>query len=304
MKKVLITGANGLLGQKLVKHYHNDPDTEIIATGIEASRLEDGSHTYYTMDITSESDVESVVSEAAPDIIINTAAMTQVDQCERQLNACWNVNVTAVDHLIKASERNNCFMIHLSTDFIFDGKAGPYREYDMPCPINCYGKSKLASERLLEKSTIRYAIARTQLVYGAIPDPGRSNIILWVKNSLEERKAIKVVNDQWRTPTLAEDLAKGCALIVEKEAEGVFNVSGKDMLSPYDMAVATADFFNLDKSLMKEVNKSIFTQPAKRPPKTGFILDKAREELEYEPVSFGESLEVVKSQLADARKAD
>ncbi|MEQ9023376.1 MAG: sugar nucleotide-binding protein, partial [Pseudomonadales bacterium] len=109
---------------------------------------------------------------------------------------------------------------------------------------------------------------------------------------------IKVVNDQWRTPTLAEDLAKGCALIAQKPAEGVWHISGKDLLTPYDMAIATAEFFDLDKALIEKADGSIFTQPAKRPPKTGFILDKARRELGYEPVSFKEGLAILKSQLA------
>lgn len=299
MKKILITGANGLLGQKLMSHYHNHPDVKTIATGINKSRLGNRSYAYHTMDITSEDEVKKVIAEVSPDVIINTAALTQVDQCETEREACWRLNVTAVDHLIKASEENNCFLLHLSTDFIFDGAAGPYKEDDKPNPVSYYGESKVASEKLLENSKIAYAIARAQLVYGIVPNLGRSNIILWVKKSLEEGKEIKVVNDQWRTPTLAEDLAKGCASIAEKEAKGIFHLSGEEMLSPYDMAIATADFFDLDKSLIHKVDSSTFTQPAKRPQKTGFILEKAKQELGYQPVSFLEGLALLKSQLTD-----
>ena len=299
MQKILITGANGLLGQKLIGLYEKSPDVEVIATGIEASRLGDGNYTYHTMDITSDTDVDRIVSELKPDVIINTAAMTQVDQCETEKEICWKLNTTAVEYLIKACEKNDCFLVHLSTDFIFDGADGPYKEDDEPNPLSYYAESKLASEKLLEKSAIRYAIARTQLVYGIVPNLGRSNIILWVKKSLEEGKNIKVVNDQWRTPTLAEDLAKGCALIAEKKAEGVFHISGKELLTPYDMAMATCDFFDLDKSLIEEVDGSIFQQTAKRPPRTGFILDKAKEVLGYEPRSFKEGIATLKSQLSD-----
>lgn len=300
MQRILITGANGLLGQKLIDLYSNNPEVEAIATGIEESRLGDGDYIYHTMDITSEDSVNEVVAKTKPDVIINTAALTQVDQCESDREACWTLNVTAVAHLIKASRDNNCFLLHLSTDFIFDGTSGPYKEDDIPNPVSYYGESKLASEKLLEESNIKYAIARTQLVYGIVPNLSRSNIILWVKKSLEEGKEIKVVNDQWRTPTLAEDLAKGCALIAEKKVEGVFNISGKDLLTPYDMAMATCDFFDLDKSLIEEVDGSIFQQAAKRPPRTGFILDKANKVLGYHPVSFNEGIEVLRSQLADA----
>ncbi|MGB3466900.1 MAG: sugar nucleotide-binding protein, partial [Cyclobacteriaceae bacterium] len=147
-------------------------------------------------------------------------------------------------------------------------------------------------------SGIRWAIARTVLVYGIAHDMSRSNIILWVKKSLEEGTAIRVVNDQWRTPTLAEDLAKGCYLIAEKQAEGIFNISGKDLLNPYQMAIMTADYFGLDKSLITEVDGSTFTQPAKRPPKTGFVLDKAQSVLAYEPVSFKEGIAILAEQLS------
>lgn len=297
MTRILITGANGLLGQKLIKLYRDKPEVETIATGIEDSRLGDGNYVYHTMDITSEQEVLKVISKTKPDIIINTAALTQVDQCETEREFCWKLNVTAVDHLIKASEKNNCFLIHLSTDFIYGGEAGPYKEDDVPAPISYYGESKLASEQLLEKSAIKYAIVRTQLVYGIVPNLSRSNIILWVKNSLEEGKQIKVVNDQWRTPTLAEDLAVGCSLVAEKKAEGVFHISGSELLTPYDMAMATCDYFDLDKSLITEVDGSIFQQTAKRPPRTGFILDKAKTQLGYHPRTFKEGIAVLKSQL-------
>jgi dTDP-4-dehydrorhamnose reductase len=134
------------------------------------------------------------------------------------------------------------------------------------------------------------------LVYGIVSDMSRSNIILWVKKSLEEGKNIKVVTDQFRTPTLAEDLAKGCWLMTDKEAEGIFHISGKDFLTPYEMAIKTADFFHLDKSLISEADSSNFTQPAKRPPRTGFILDKAISVLGYNPVSFEEGIAIVAEQ--------
>ena len=297
--RVLITGANGLLGQKLVNLYAEKSDVDLIATAKGPDRNPKGSHKYVELDITNEDEVHQVIESIRPEVIINTAAMTHVDQCELNPDACRLLNVTAVEYLVKAASKVDCHFIHLSTDFVFDGKNGPYSEEDEPNPLSIYAESKLESENILEGSGLKYAIARTMLVYGIVPDMSRSNIILWVKKNLEEGKEIKVVNDQWRTPTLAEDLAKGCALIAEKRATGIFNISGKDLLTPYEMALATADFFNLDKSLMQEVDGSIFTQPAKRPARTGFILDKARKKLGYEPVSFTEGIEILKNQLSD-----
>lgn len=298
MTRILITGSNGLLGQKLINHYQGTENVSLIATARGPQRIPAGNFHYLEMDITSFEEVDNVIKKEQPDIIINTAAMTHVDQCELDPDACWKLNVTAVEHLVAAAKKTNSFIIHLSTDFIFDGTAGPYKEEDQPAPQSVYAESKLASEKVLEQSGLDYAVVRTMLVYGIVPDMSRSNIILWVKKNLEEGKAIKVVNDQWRTPTLAEDLATGCALIADKKVTGVFNISGKDLLTPYDMAIATADFFKLDKSLIEEVDGSIFTQPAKRPARTGFILDKARSILGYEPVSFQEGLKVLSDQLA------
>jgi dTDP-4-dehydrorhamnose reductase len=224
--------------------------------------------------------------------------MTHVDQCQLNQEDCWKQNVTAVEYLVKACESTGAFLLHLSTDFIFDGAAGPYREDDEPNPLSYYAESKLASEGIIKKSSIKWAIARTMLVYGIAHDMSRSNIILWVKENLENHKPIKVVNDQWRMPTLAEDLAIGCKQIIDHGAEGVFHLSGKDMLTPYDIAIKTADFFALDKSLITEVDGSIFTQPAKRPAKTGFVLDKARERINYKPRSFEEGLQLLASQIA------
>ncbi|AWV98328.1 SDR family oxidoreductase [Arcticibacterium luteifluviistationis] len=299
MKKVLITGSNGLLGQKLVSLLLEEGKFEIIATARGENRLPVAKgYTYQSMDITNQENVDEVMDKFKPDVLIHTAAMTNVDQCEAEKEACWLLNVTATEYLVNACERNSTFLCHLSTDFIFDGSAGPYDELAAANPISFYGWSKLAAEHLITSSSLKWSIARTVLVYGIAHDMSRSNIILWVKKSLEDSKTINVVNDQWRTPTLAEDLAKGCALIAEKEAEGVFNISGKDLLNPYQMAHMTADFFNLDKSYIKEATAATFSQPAKRPPKTGFNIDKAVNELGYNPLSFEEGIAFLAKQIA------
>jgi dTDP-4-dehydrorhamnose reductase len=131
----------------------------------------------------------------------------------------------------------------------------------------------------------------------------RSNIVLWVKNSLEQGKSIQVVADQWRTPTLAEDLAAGCFLAATKQARGIYNISGKDFLSPYDIAILTAEYFNLDKSLIKKTDSTVFKQPARRPLTTGFIIDKARKQLGYEPHSFAEGIEILAKQMVSPELA-
>ncbi len=301
--KILLTGANGLLGQKLVELILKEGEHELIATARGKNRLpiHEG-FTFQSLDITKKVEVLSAIAEYKPDAVINTAAMTNVDQCELEKEAGWNANVNSVKFLVEACEANNCFLLHLSTDFIFDGTKGPLTEEETPSPVNYYGEGKLAAEKLVINSNLKWAIARTVLVYGVVSDMSRSNIILWVKDSLEKGKPINVVDDQWRTPTLAEDLAMGCYLIVKQQAEGIYNISGKDMLTPYDMAIKVRDYFDLDGSLISRADSSTFSQPAKRPLKTGFIIDKAKKELGYNPCSFNEGIEIVSNQVATLQK--
>jgi dTDP-4-dehydrorhamnose reductase len=297
-KKILVTGSNGLLGQKLVALLASDNEIELIATSRGGNRiLKVTGFTYESMDITSAKDVMRVFDKFKPEVVINTAAMTNVDACESDKKECWLLNVTAVEHLIAASKKHETHLIHLSTDFIFDGEAGPYKETDKPNPLSYYGESKLAAEKLLQNATCTWAIARTIIVYGIVEDMSRSNIVLWAKAALEKKQKLTIVNDQFRSPTLAEDLAKGCVLIAKKQAVGIYHLSGKDTMSIVDLVRRVAKYYKLDESYIEEITTASLNQAAKRPPKTGFILDKAVKELGYNPVSFEEGIKFLESQL-------
>ena len=298
-KKILITGSNGLLGQKLAGLLLPNPDVELIATSRGDNKLAAifPNLKFTSLDVTNAAEVDQVIAEHKPTHIIHTAAMTNVDECEVNQEACWKLNVDAVKYLVEAAEKYQVHLVHLSTDFIFDGASGPYDEEAEANPISFYGKSKLAAEELVKQCRSHWAIVRTVLVYGIVYDYGRSNIVLWVKNSLENKKPIKVVDDQFRTPTLAEDLAMGCWLIVEQNAEGIFNISSKEVLTPYQMAMQVADYFALDTSFITRADGSSFTQTAKRPARTGFIITKAEKQLGFRPHSFPEGIAVVASQL-------
>ena len=292
--RILITGANGLLGQKLVQLVA-EKGISMLASSQGPSRIQTPNVQYLPLDITQKEKVLQTVKEYGPSVIINTAAMTNVDQCETERKQCWELNVMAVAHLIEAAAQVNAHLIHLSTDFIFDGASGPYDEEAQPNPVNFYGQSKWAAEKLILESKIKWSIVRTVLVYGATPGSSRSNIMLWVKRNLESGNPIRVVADQFRTPTLVEDLAAGCYLIAEKSAEGIFNISGKDLLTPYDIAMVTARYFSLDESLITKTDSQEFKQPAQRPLRTGFIIEKAKRILGYQPHSFEEGLAITAS---------
>lgn len=289
--KVLVTGANGLLGQELTNALL-DNKHEVIATSKGVSRIQipqGANFTYQSMDITDGMAIQQVLSQHRPDVIIHAAAMTQVDDCEINKIDCYNINVTATRFLIEAAKEIKTKILYISTDFIFDGVAGPYKEEDEPKPVNYYGSTKLSAETEIMESGLHWSIVRTVLVIGTAVGT-RSNIISWVRDKLTKGEKIKVVDDQFRTPTFTEDLAKGIVLVIEKNAQGIYHISGKDFLTPYEIALKTADHFRLDHSLIEKADVTSFSQPAVRPPRTGFYIDKARKDLGYEPLSFDDAL--------------
>jgi dTDP-4-dehydrorhamnose reductase len=309
MKTILVTGSNGLLGQKLIyallKRNSSGADWNIIATARGENRLKvQEGYTYAEMNIGDESSVQSVLSEFKPDVVINTAAMTNVDACETARDEAELLNATSVKFMtesLAALQKNNsgyrCHFIHLSTDFIFDGEDGPYDESAMPNPLSHYAATKLRGEVNAMHKDLSWSILRTIIVYGIADDMSRSNLVLWAKGTLEKGQKINVVDDQFRSPTLAEDLAEGCILCAEKKAEGIFNISGEKTYSILDLVYKVADYWKLDKSLINPVSSATINQPAKRPPRTGFIIDKAKEVLGYNPHSFEEGLAVLDAQL-------
>jgi len=305
MKKILITGSNGLLGQKLVYKLKDNPAFDLIATAKGENRLIDkNGYTFKTLDIANEEETKRVLSKYTPDIVINTAAMTNVDACETDKEGALKLNTLAVGYQVKALEElmrvtpgYQPHFIHLSTDFIFDGSHGPIDENEKPNPLSYYAQTKLDAEKIVQSSKLKWAIARTVLVYGIVDNMSRSNIVLWVKSNLEKNKTINVVDDQFRTPTLAEDLADGCILIAEKEATGIYNISGKDFMSILELAQRVADYYKLDRSLINPSKSSDIKQPAKRPPKTGFIINKAINNLGYNPHSFEEGIKLMEEQI-------
>ncbi len=298
MKKILVTGSNGLLGQKLVYKLKDRTDVELIATARGENRLIDQTgYAFYSMDIGNRANVDDVIDQVRPDHIIHTAAMTQVDDCELDHEACDRANVDAVQYVVDAAERNNCHLVHISTDFIFNGEEGPYDEEGVADPLSYYGNAKWKGELIVQNSNLNWAILRTVLVFGIVDNMSRSNIVLWAKGALEKGNPINVVDDQFRSPTLAEDLADGCILAVEKNATGIYNISGKDTFSIIDLVGEVADYYGLDKNLINPVSSSTLNQPAKRPPRTGFILDKARRDLGYDPHSFKEGIALMEEQL-------
>jgi dTDP-4-dehydrorhamnose reductase len=291
MMRILLTGANGFLGYYLSKQII-ERGHEVIATGRGDCRFPfAGSKFFYyeSMDFTDPFAVHDVFEKYKPEIVVHAGAMSKVDECEQNQWQAYVANVEGTVTMLLNAEEHKCFFVFVSTDFIFDGDKGMYNEDDLPGPVNFYGKTKLEAEEAVKDYEYDWAIVRTILVYGK-PITGKANILTVVKEKLEKGEEYSVVNDQVRTPTFVEDLAAGIISVIEKKATGIYHLSGEDVLTPFEMACKVADYLGLNKSLIRKVTAANFSQPAKRPPKTGFVINKARKELGYHPVSFDEGL--------------
>ena len=296
--KILITGSNGLLGQKLLHKLRKDSSVRLIATSKGENRVSSKEgYTYFDLDITNNDAIAKLISIEKPQVVINTAAMTNVDLCEDEKQACDSLNVEAVRYLANACAKIDAHLIQISTDFIFDGKDGPYKEEDKPNPLSYYGLSKLKSEQLLQAHTVKWTVLRTIIVFGVGEKLSKGNIVLWAKGALEKGDPLNIIDDQFRAPTLAEDLADICILAAKKKAFGVFNASGKDIMSIYEIVETIAKHYGYSTDNLNKISTAKLKQKAGRPPRTGFILDKSRKVLGYNPHSFEESLAIIDEQL-------
>ena len=296
--KILITGSNGLLGQKLLHKLRKDSSVQLIATSKGENRVSNKEgYTYFDLDITNNDAIAKLISIEKPQVVINTAAMTNVDLCEDEKKDCDALNVEAVRYLADACVKVDAHLIQISTDFIFDGEDGPYSEEDEPNPLSYYGLSKLKSEEVLQAHSVKWTVLRTIIVFGVGEKLSKGNIVLWAKGALEKEDPLNIIDDQFRAPTLAEDLADICILAAKKKAVGIFNASGKDIMSIYEIVERIAKHYGNSTENLNKISTATLKQKAGRPPKTGFILDKSRKELGYNPHSFEECLTIIDQQL-------
>lgn len=291
--KILITGANGLLGQKIVGQLIKR-NTSFLATSNGTNRNPDcPDANYQTMDICNAEEVAAVVQVYQPTHVIHTAAMTNVDACELNPEACQAVNVEGTRNVMNAAHVVGAHFQLLSTDFVFDGKKGNYSEEDEVGPLSVYAQSKVDAERLLLENTAHnYSIVRTIIVYGTAHNLSRSNLFLWAKEALPKGEQMNVVDDQFRAPTWADDLAWGCIRICELNETGIYHLSGPETYSIFEIVQKVANYYGYDTDSLNRIASVTLNQPAKRPPKTGFDLSKAKNKLNYHPKTIEETLDL------------
>ena len=294
-KRILIIGSNGMLGQRLVDFYSSDKKVELMCASVESSSLIPEMN-YAQLDITQKNKVKELILDFFPDVIINTAAYTNVDKSETERETAWKINVNGVENIALYAWTVDAHLIHISSDYIFDGKNGPYSEGDKPMPIGYYGRTKLAGENSIRISGVRFSIIRTNILYGPTKY-GRPDFVKWVINSLRANESIRIVTDQIGNPTYIDDIVSAISKLVEFKKEGIYNIGGIEMLSRFDFTRRIAEYFNLNKKLIFPILTKDLNQPAHRPLKSGLITLKAETELGYKPHSIETTFELMKREL-------
>lgn len=296
-KRILLTGSNGFLGQKLTEMILQTTPYPLACTSASANRGFIGKgYLFEQVDFVDLPKLHSLLDSFSPTHIIHTAAISNVERCENSPDLCRQINVDTTAFIAKYCAKHGIHLTFISTDFVFDGNNGPYHEDDLPTPVNAYGQSKREAEQAVRTSGCRHAILRTILVYGIHGDPKRHNMVSWVRETLEKGESINAVKDQWRMPTWVDDLARACIKALENNANGTFHISGTEMMTILEMAEKIADFWHLDRSLIHPIKASEIGHDKNRPKRTGFLLDKSKSELAYHPTCFEEALKEIDKQ--------
>jgi dTDP-4-dehydrorhamnose reductase len=302
VKRVLITGSNGLLGQQLVDLFVRCGDYNLIlASRQERSVFTEDTLPYVQLDITRRQDVRNIIEEFEPEFIINAASGTEVDRCETEREIAWRTNVGGVENILSAAKLTGSTLVQLSTDYIFDGKNGPYDEYARPNPLNYYGRTKLAGENLISSAGIPAVIVRTMILYG-LGAKVKPNFGLWLLKNFIDEKPMRIVDDQIGNPTLVDDLAYAILQLIERNRTGIYHIAGPDLMSRYDFALAFADVFGFNRKLITPVKTTALKQAAARPLKSGFITLKAQTDLGVKMSGVERGLAIFKNQVANHAK--
>ena len=288
--KLIITGASGLLGSKLcevaVRKNH-----EVYAAYNQHKPLHG---TPVQFDVSNKNAVEKIFQKINPEAVVHAAALTNVDKCETQKELAWKINVEGTENITKSCKKHQSFLIHISTDYVFDGEKGMYKETDKPSPINHYGLTKLKGEEHVKNLLDDYCIARASVIYGSIPATGKINFALWLLNKLKRKEKVKIVTDQWNSPTLNTNLANMILEVLERKLTGIFHLAGATRISRHEFARLLAENFSLDENFITPVSSEEIKWIAKRPKDSSLNVNKAYQALKNKPLKIHEALEKMK----------
>jgi dTDP-4-dehydrorhamnose reductase len=294
--KLLITGASGLYGSKLAQI--------ALSRGIEVYSSDIQNLSVYgnfvKMDISDKVQVEETFRAVKPDVVVHAATLTDVDKCEMNKALAWKVNVEGTKNIVEASKVAGAFLVYISTDYVFSGEKGCYVESDSPEPINYYGLTKLEAETIVMQNMAEsnFFIGRPSVIYGSTPAAGKVNFALWLIETLRKGERVKIITDQWNTPTLNTNLAEMTLEVVERRLNGVYHTCGATRVSRFEFAEKIADAFNLNKALIDKVTSAQFTLPAKRPMDSSLDTSLAKRNLTCKPLTLDKALEQLKLELS------
>jgi len=292
--KIIITGASGLYGSKLAK-LAVSLGFEVYSSDVQELNV---SGNFVKMDITNKEVVDETFRRIKPEVVIHAATLTDVDKCELNKELAWKINVEGTKNIIEAAKTSESFLMYISTDYVFSGEKGNYKETDMPNPINYYGLTKLKAEELV-KTQSEYFIARPSVIYGSTPAAGKVNFALWLIETLKSNGKVKILTDQWNTPTLNTNLAEMTLEVAQRRVTGIYHLCGATRVSRFEFAELIAETFNLDKHLIDPSFSSQFTWPAKRPMDSSLDTSKAQSTLKNKPYTIQEALKRLKVELSE-----
>jgi len=291
--KLLITGASGLYGSRLAQ-LALAKNFEVYSSDVQELTVWGN---YVKMDISNKEVVDETFRRVKPDIVVHAATLTDVDKCELNKELAWKINVEGTKNVVDASKAAGSFLIYISTDYVFSGEKGNYKETDTPNPLQYYGLTKLKAEELV-KTQAEYFIGRPSVIYGSTPAAGKVNFVLWVIETLRKGGRVKIVTDQWNTPTLNTNLAEMTLEVAQRRLTGTYHLCGATRVSRSEFAQQIADAFDLDKSLIDFALSSQFTWPAKRPTDSSLDTSKAKQTLQNKPLEMDEALKRLKLELS------
>ena len=291
--KLLVTGASGLFGTKLCE-LATQKSWEVHSAHVQ-HKPPYGIPVRF--DVSDRKAAEEVFRHVKPEVVVHSAAMTDVDRCESEKALAWRTNVEGTLNIAKNCKQHGAFLLYISTDYVFDGKREKHTETETPNPINYYGLTKLKGEEAVKELLETCCIARTSVVYGAIPAAEKVNFALWLMERLKRKEKTNVVIDQWNSPTLNTNLAKMTLEIIEKRLTGIFHLAGATRLNRYDFAQNLAETFNLETDLITPVESTKIPWIAKRPRDSSLNVDKALETLENKPLQITSALNELKREL-------
>ena len=281
--KFLVTGSAGLVGQQVVKYLSKSNQ---VFSCYNESKPEYGDSV--KMDLKNYEMISSVLTEIKPDVVIHLGAMTGVDICEKEKTSASEINTKATEIIAKECSKLNSFLVYVSTDYVFDGNFGMYKEDDVANPLGFYGKSKLEGEKAVQNFSTNWCIARTSTPFGL--HPTKKSFPMWVIENLQKQKQIDVLIDQFTSPTYIPNLSRMLIEISERRITGIIHAAGASKISRYQMASMVSDKLNLDGTLLKQISMNKMKWVAQRPKDSSLDVSRASSILNEKPQKIEQSL--------------